>query len=468
MMAGRRSANEGQPPPAGDSSAESTIAQRLERLLGKERAVSEPKRLASFQLDGVTPAVAAFPGQPEQVAEVLALAASERWGVIPWGGGHSISAGNPPGGYRVALSLSRMESALDHDRDNLTLSAEGGMTLADANRLVAGAHQLLPLGFPGERNTLGGIVAAARPAPKRLLYGDVRDLLIAVRVALPDGGLVRYGRKVIKNVAGYDMNKLFLGSQGMLGVIVEATFKLFALPDEERFVAASFAEAAAAGAAAAALLASQLTPACLFLLEPAAAATLRARERLPEATGPFLLLSGFEGRSVALARQVGDTYQLMLAHGATAAEPVAQLSAGAGPFLRRAEPPAQGGPETVRLRIGATQSGLAEQLAGLAATLETIGLRGSAVADYSGASISLTLDWPGEAAATPLAEWIAARRAELESVRGSVVVEAAPVALKRRCHVWGELGGELEIMRLIKARFDPAGIMAPGRYLEGM
>jgi glycolate oxidase FAD binding subunit len=442
------------------------VPQAVERLLGSNLVISAPEGLAAFRLDGLRPAAAVFPEQPEQAAELLALAAEQRWGVVPWGGGHGIAAGQPPARYDVALSLSRLERVVDHDTENLTLTAEGGMALAEANRQAGAAHQLLPLGMPAERNTLGGIVAAARPVPKRLLYGDVRDLLIGIRVALPDGSLVRYGRKVIKNVAGYDMNKLFLGSQGMLGVIVETTFKLFPLPDEERYVLGFFPDAAAGARAAAELLASPLLPACLFLLDERSARAFCVRERLPEPGGPAALLAAFEGRAVALARQVRAAREIMANHGSEPAEPLATLTEGAGNFLRAADSDTADAGLPVRLRIGATQTELAGLLAELGPSLGGLGLKSRAGADFAGGVVHLAVAWPGDEAAQPLAEWIAARRAALEPLRGSVVVEAAPVPLKRLCHVWGDLGGEMEIMRLIKGRFDPHGIMVPGRYLE--
>ena len=449
----------------------------MERLLGAPLVASAESRRAAFALDGRAPDLAAFPETPEQVAELLALANAQGWGVVPWGGGHGMGAGGAPSRYQVALSLSRLEKLLDHDADNLTLTGEGGLALAEANRRMAPAHQFLPLGLPGDRGTLGGIVAAARPAPRRLLYGDVRDMLIGIRVALPDGSLVRYGRKVIKNVAGYDMNKLFLGSQGMLGVIVEATFKLFALPDEERHLPGTFPDAASAAQAAGALLASHLLPASLLLFDRAMAPAFCTAARLPPPAGQPLLLAGFEGRAAALRRQVEGARELMARHGGTPGEPVSGLEAAACDFLLAPAPePTQGegAAPPVRLRIGVTPREVAELLDDLRTSLAELGVNAAMLADCGAGSVRAVLPWPGdEAAAEPLAEslaeWIATLRRRLAPERGYALLQSAPAALKARVHVWGEMEGDMkgegEIMALIKGRLDPKGILAPGRYL---
>lgn len=460
-----------------------TPAQEVESLLGAPLTVAAPERLAAYSLDGVTPDVAAIPETREQVGEVLALAHANGWGLVPWGGGHGMGAGGVPADYRIALCLSRLEKLVEHDPDNLTLVGEGGLTLADANLRTAKARQFLPLGWPGDRGTLGGIVAAARPAPKRLLYGDVRDLLIGITVALPDGSLVRYGRKVIKNVAGYDMNKLFLGSHGMLGVIVETIFKLSALPDEEGAVPGAFADFTAAADAARALAASAFTPAYLLLLDAGLAAALRSGGHLQAPEGGVLLLVGFEGRGLALRRQIEAALQFIGQHGGEPGQPTDAPGEAAAALLAAPPPPPlssplslqHGGhteshqsgqaPQALRLRIGATPAALAGLCGQVRESLAALGTEVTLLVDYGAGAVQAVLPWPEEAALAGLVSWIGELRGSLQEQRGYVAVQSAPASFKQAAGVWGDMSGEAEIMTRIKARLDPKGIMVPGRFL---
>src|SRR5262249_26296696 len=128
----------------------------------------------------------------------------------------------------------------EYDAANFILTAEAGVPFSHVARLVAVHMQTLPLQYPFSRATLGGIIATNADNPKRLLYGGVRDLLLGMRIALPSGEIAHFGGKVVKNVAGYDMCKLFLGSFGALGVILEATFKLYAIPERDETLLAVF------------------------------------------------------------------------------------------------------------------------------------------------------------------------------------------------------------------------------------
>jgi glycolate oxidase FAD binding subunit len=455
------------------------VAERLRQLLGADAIAAGEAARADFAVDAAQPAAVAYPAAPEQVAALLAVAVEQRWGVIPWGGGSGMGRGNPPVRYDVALSLSRLAQLADHDADNLTLTAGAGLTVAEANRRIGASHQMLAIAFRDAAHTLGGCVAANLTAPRRLLYGEVRDQLLSVGVALPDGNVVRYGRKVLKNVAGYDMNKLFLGSQGLLGVVVETTFKLYAVPDEQRCLLAPFAALPQATACAAALYRSQLLPAFIRLLDAPAAA--QAGTALPAAAAapgrPLFLLVGFEGRASTLQRQLRDARALFAQHGADAPLELEEVSAALREVLE-GHGAAPGVPAAVRLRLGTVPTALP----GLLARLEgALGTPLAAVTDYAAGQIAVALGAaaldtaalgngdPGAAPGRPrsaLAARILTLRRELAAERGYLVLEEAPPALKEDVDALGADPGETRLMRMLKARFDPADVLAPGRYFD--
>ncbi len=462
------------------------VAKSLQALLGAAQVQAGPGALAPFRLQGVLPQAVAAPQTPEQVAAVLELAARNGWGVVPWGGGAWMDAGRPPRRYQVALSLSRLNRLIDHDADNLTCSAQAGLSLQEVSGRLRRHQQGLGLGVPGETHTLGGIVAANRVPPLRLLYGEVRDQVLALQVALPDGRLVRYGRKVLKNVAGYDMNKLFIGSEGLLGVITEVTAKLFALPDEQGHLLGQFSRTEDALACAAHLFRSRLLPARLVLLDGLAAQAFQARCGLPQFRAALNLLVSFEGRSAALRRQLEDARQAMMQHmapdtavlDAIPAEaervlerPALALAGAGGSGLGRAAqylsdhgsvaPEPNAAP--VRMRLGAEMTALGGLLSGLRALAGS--LPWAAAVDYGSGRLACAMGAPDLVQTPPLAEELSALRGRLEAQRGTLVLQGGPPPLLERLSPWGELAGELDLMRVLKSRFDPAGILAPGRFL---
>src|SRR5262245_30606663 len=181
--------------------------------------------------------------------------------VTPWGGGTRMAVGAPPGRAGLVLGLRRLARLLEHEPGDLTATAEAGMTFVAFQAELGQRGQWLSLDPPhADRATIGGILASNASGPRRHLYGTARDLLIGVTVVAADGTVIKGGGKVVKNVAGYDLPKLYIGSFGTLGVIAEATVRLRPRPDEDRLVVARFERIAEAGAAARTVMASDLIP----------------------------------------------------------------------------------------------------------------------------------------------------------------------------------------------------------------
>ena len=153
--------------------------------------------------------------------------------------------GGIPKKMDIVLSTHRLNHITDSDCENLTLSAQSGVTLNEVQKILAkvGKGYFLPLDPPfTDKATLGGIVATNSSGPKRLLYGTARDLIIGTKAVFPNGDVVVSGGKTVKNVSGYDMCKLLIGSDGTLGILCEMTFKLLPLPEKEATLLVSFAD----------------------------------------------------------------------------------------------------------------------------------------------------------------------------------------------------------------------------------
>ncbi|MBF8286481.1 MAG: linked oxidase-like protein, partial [Dehalococcoidia bacterium] len=221
---------------------QASVLTQMGSIVGREGALAD---VAAFAVDGLTPQAAVAPSSYEQVAAVMRYAHAEGLAVIPWGGGAHIHVGNVPARYDIALGLSRLNAVVEHEPADLTATVQAGMTLSELQGRLGGAGQLLPLDPPGgERATIGGILAANASGPWRHAFGSARDMTIGLRVVTAEGRITRAGGRVVKNVAGYDLCKLYIGSLGTLGVIVEATFKVASLPREQRAAVATFATAA--------------------------------------------------------------------------------------------------------------------------------------------------------------------------------------------------------------------------------
>jgi len=216
------------------------LAQRLESELGAKLVSRESGVLAAHAVDGKTPALVCSPAAPEQVTTVLLICAEAKAAVSPWGGGTMISIGNVPRETCVAMVLTGMNRVIEHDHANLTVTAQSGITLAALRETLSRRQQFLPFDAPRPaQTTIGGTVAVNINGPRRGYYGGIRDLVIGMKVALITGAQIKAGGKVVKNVAGYDMCKLFTGSLGTLGVITEVTVRVAPIAETTATITAS-------------------------------------------------------------------------------------------------------------------------------------------------------------------------------------------------------------------------------------
>ena len=207
------------------------FASRVRDIVGDAHLTADPDRLDARRIDGVPPALWAVPADAEQVAALLTVAAENGAGVIPRGGGAHQHLGNPPARTDLVVETTRLAGITDYTPADYVVAVRAGTPFRELQQALAANGQWLPLDPPGARDaTIGGLVAANRNGPRRLLWGSIRDLVIGIRVALPTGEVIKAGGKVVKNVAGYGLAKLFIGSFGSCGIITDVTFKILPLP----------------------------------------------------------------------------------------------------------------------------------------------------------------------------------------------------------------------------------------------
>lgn len=213
------------------------LASKLKEIVGEANVMEDPEKLKALAVDGLVPRVMVSPGTMEETSKVVAYACAEKLAVIPMGGGTKMGQGGIPKKLDILLSTKRMNRYNDYDIANLTVGVECGVTLAEVQAKLAGEGRgyFIPLDPQHVQGaTVGGIVATNDSGSKRFLYGACRDFILGMKAVFPNGDIVVSGGKAVKNVAGYDMTKLMIGSMGSVGIICEITFRITPGPTRRR------------------------------------------------------------------------------------------------------------------------------------------------------------------------------------------------------------------------------------------
>jgi glycolate oxidase FAD binding subunit len=390
----------------------------------------------AYEVDGLAPRLAVKPGSAAEVARALKAADAAGAAVIPRGGGTQMALGMPPDRYDLALDLRGIDQVLEYEPADLTVTVEAGMTLAALQAHLAARGQWLPLDPPAPEATIGGILATNASGAARIAFGTARDLVIGMSVAMADGQVVKFGGRVVKNVAGYDMSKMHIGALGTLGVILQASLKVAPLPRASRTLAVASPHIDTLVRLALAMRDASLPATGIALIDPAGAAEAR-------------LLLRFAGSPAAVERSRAETERLALAEG------LASEQAPDGFWREAGELRAPSGPAVVRVSDRPSRS---------AEVIQRLAALGADVLSYPTAGVTfsrfITLGMPS-------LEALGRLRADVEADGGALVVESAPVATKEALGVWGSIRSD-GLSRELKRVMDPRSTLNPGRLLRGL
>ncbi|HEY2579804.1 MAG TPA: FAD-binding oxidoreductase [Streptosporangiaceae bacterium] len=447
----------GQPPPAAQPSAAQSPAMQSPAV--QSPAVQDALAVvcaslrqggAADAVAGVKPALVAAPASVAEAAATMRAAAELGLTVVPRGSGSRLSWGLAPDGCDLVIETSGLDRVIEHAHGDWVASVQAGVTLEHLAGVLAGHGQRLMLDVPapagGGQGTIGGVLATGMAGPKRLRYGTPRDLLTGLTVVRPDGVVAKSGGKVVKNVAGYDLGKLFAGSFGTLGLIAEATFRLHPVPAAVAYVSNECATAAQAAATVAAAVASPLQPSAVEIDRPVPGGSI----------GVSVLL---EGNPAGVPARVDGMLGLLGDGAAQSGEAPAWWGHGAG--------------DGTLIRVAFWAGALESILGTLDAVAAASGLR-PAVGGSAGAGV-LYAAIDAQAGPTAVARYVTELRTGavrikaggLPPVRGSVVVLTAPPGVRELVDLWGPVPGA-GLMRSVKDQFDPGHRMAPGRFAGGI
>jgi glycolate oxidase FAD binding subunit len=454
-------------------------ATRIVERFGAENTFIADAELAGYEVDGMRPAAAVFAKSPEEIAELLKFAASEKLAVIPCGARTKLGIGMPAARYDIALDLSRMNRVLAYEPRDLTLGVEPGMRFSTLATTLAAEKQFLPLNPPFfQRATIGGILAADSASPLRHSYGGPRDFVLGLEFVTGEGAIAKSGGRVVKNVSGYDLHKLLIGSLGTLAVITRANFKTFPTPPEQIVFVVAFDDATAALAFCKALARSPLNALQVDVVSPETAEIFSAHSdaeiALPtqrwcvvvSAAGNARVVERHRRELPALAEQakasglvaLGDTVQSMKVAAALLGRvrefPALTSSANAAATIFRiaALPSTMG---AVAQRLGTLAK---EHAMPAAMVIRPHGLIYFAI-------LPATSDVTAFGKLAKFSEDVFRVSDELGA---KARIEFAPTALKRAINVWGGARLDFELMRRVKKVFDPENVLSPGRFAGGI
>ena len=433
---------------------------------------------SEYAIDGLSPMAVVVPEDRGQVIDVMRWAAENAVTVFPRGGGTKTALGNPPDSVGVVVDLSRLNRVIDYQPGDMTATVEAGMTMDALQRELGVSRQFVPLESPlPGRATVGGTLSTACTGPMAYAYGPPRDWLIGIGVVGADGVFTKAGGRVVKNVTGYDLNKLYTGSLGTLGVIVEASFKVSPLQPENYALVAPFdsmEEAVAAGRAALSLAAGPMSYLAVtgglarhFLATHPASPLNQASPELVEGERlGGLGICFFSGRAGAVRRRVEDTSAALLNAGAVDAV----AFDGGGTLAARQWATDLGWQEDSLPALAIRVSAPRRIIPAITRTCLGISLAESPseiLADPGFGALRL-LFWspePAEGREDTVLATIAEVRQAARQHGGTAVVEICHPSIKVKLDVWGEEPSGMEIMRRVKQQLDPQGLLNRGRFL---
>ena len=425
------------------------LAKQLESELGVDAVSCKSHELLCAAVDGKQPTTICSPKGAAELCAVLRLCGESDAAVTARGGGTAMRIGNSPMRIDVIIDVSRMNRLIEHDDANLTATVDAGIRIDELQQLVAERNQFLPFEPPSAlRASIGGTIAANLNGPRRSYYGNIRDLVIGMRVALADGEHIKAGGKVVKNVAGYDMCKLLVGSFGTLGIITEVTVRMAPLPEMSATILAS-ASLDQTLEVVRDLSRSLLLPSAVSLTDSGLGSDASAPHN-------WQIAIRCEGFTETVGRQTGEITALArrLGLAAEVLDGAAQQSC----WRQISDFPLS--KDRLVYRITVPRSSVAS----LMRFMEPVqSFSPTILCDPSVAVI-----WIATTPSMEAGRCFAELRSLAEEQRGHAVMFCAPAELKGNIDVWGTAPPAISLMREVKRQLDPRAMLNPGRFVAGI
>lgn len=433
-------------------------------IVGNHNVLSIPPELERYSVDGKKPVVVALPETVGEVSEILKLASREMMSVTPWGGGTKIGLGREPQKVDVALCMKHLNRVVEYEAADLVAIAECGISLNGFQEVLKQKNQFLAIDPPHQQSgaTLGGIIATNDSGPRRLRYGTLRESIIGIKIVRPDGSVVKGGAKVVKNVAGYDIPKLYVGSLGTLGIIVEATFRLYPIPETSQTYLACFSNLETFQETVLSILNSSLVPTCLEVLNPALAGDISHKLNL-NIKEEYALVIRVESVEKAVRDQISKVKDICLQKDGDGILIEGKLEENLWHEIREFPWSIPANNRTI-CKAGVLITDVPKILEALEELSKNSGLNIYASGRAGNGVVIILLE--GEV--SPIVEAARLLRALVIPSKGTLVIQDAPLSVKSAVDVWGEIGASFKVMEKLKNLFDSNGVLNPGRFVGGI
>jgi glycolate oxidase FAD binding subunit len=396
------------------------------------------------------------PQRVEDIGRIVAQASADRLAVFPFGGRTMLDFGLPPSRPGIGVDMRNLNQVIAYPARDMTITVQAGITIAKLQEILAEENQRLPIDVPlADCATLGGAIATNANGPRRPGFGTWRDYVIGISVINDQGHEVKAGGRVVKNVAGYDMAKLYIGSLGTLGIISQVTLKLKPRPEEHVLVVME-CPSESVKSILDRLHASQTRPVCIELLNPASARAINSQTHglLPDA-GQWLIIVGFEDNSQAVGWQIEQLIKERLPE--SSGSLYTRLSVTADPlwqaltdFLLQ--------PDS---RLSFKANMLSSATADFCLHAEEL-IPGALIQAHAGNGIVIGhLADPG--ALSQVRTTLERLQAAAVAGQGNVVVTRCPAEWKHDLPIWGVPRADAWLMRAVREKLDPHQLFNPGR-----
>ncbi len=438
----------------------------LVETFGSDNVLANSQELVAYQIDERLPSLVVFPSHTNHICQVVKAANREGTPLIPWGNGSKQAMGLPPAKMGIVLSLKHMNRLLELDAPNLTVKVEAGINHAELQRKLAKHGLYFPLEPADmESATIGGSLATNSSGPGRLAYGTSRDLVLGVTVVTPLGEVIRAGGKTMKNVAGYDMRKLFLGSWGTLGAITEAILKLSYLPEARKTMLLRFSDIEGVLQIVRYISNSFLRPESMELIDTQAAQSLEDELGFKLQKDELLLLVGTAGSREEVERHIAEFRALAEANNAqnfsvlSRAEEKKTWASQRRTRLHLAPGMIKGKAVVPIHKIGDMFQEIKKAAAGYRLQVGITGHVGSGIL-YPG-----FLPEEHNAQNNEMMSTIAELVQSADKLGGFFLVESGPPEIRQAYDLVSQRS-DYELMRRLKRSFDPKNIFNPGKIVR--
>ena len=429
------------------------IAEQLQSIVNTKtklvKVIDSPwqEKLVQVVTDSTDAIYVAVPDTVADLAAIIATAAQEKWRIIPCGSGSKLDWGGLTKGINLVVSTQKCDRIIDHAVGDLTVTVEAGVKLADLQATLGAANQFLPIDpiYPQEA-TIGGIVATANTGSLRQGYGGIRDLILGISFVRADGKIAKGGGRVVKNVAGYDLMKLFTGSYGSLGIISQVTWRTYPIPEASQTIAIT-GDAQSIAEAIKQIKNSGLTPTAADLVSVSAISNLELGNNMG-------LLIRFQTIPESIVEQVSQVKAIAesLDLSVTSYQDEAETQIWQK-LSNLTQIPHNS--DAITCKIGLLPSSAVELLQELDA-IQPGRYYGRI---HIGSGLGQLQFLQSDIAATTKT------RSLCQDNRGFLTILSAAKSVKQELDIWGYAGNAASMMSKIKQQFDPQNILNPQRYL---